>query len=43
MVLLDLQSLEAPTGGGGGGGGSTLTVLGCESAKPSNLSVVLCH
>ncbi|MEU4832449.1 SapB/AmfS family lanthipeptide [Streptosporangium sp. NPDC023615] len=43
MVLLDLQSLEAPTGGGGGGGGSTLTVLGCESAKPSNLSLVLCH
>ena len=44
MVLLDLQSLEAPTGGhGGGGGGSTLTVLGCQSAEPSNLSVVLCH
>ncbi|MEU4538502.1 SapB/AmfS family lanthipeptide [Streptosporangium sp. NPDC023825] len=43
MVLLDLQSLEAPTGGGGGGGGSTLTVLGCNSGKPSNLSVVLCH
>ncbi|WP_329083639.1 SapB/AmfS family lanthipeptide [Streptosporangium sp. NBC_01469] len=44
MVLLDLQSLEAPTGGhGGGGGGSTLTVLGCQSGKPSNLSVVLCH
>ncbi|WP_433239857.1 SapB/AmfS family lanthipeptide [Streptosporangium sp. CA-135522] len=43
MVLLDLQSLEAPTGGGGGGGGSTLTVLGCESHTPSNLSLVLCH
>ncbi|MER5643384.1 SapB/AmfS family lanthipeptide [Streptosporangium sp. NPDC023963] len=43
MVLLDLQSLEAPTGGGGGGGGSTLTVLGCNSGKPSNLSVALCH
>ncbi|WP_326823932.1 SapB/AmfS family lanthipeptide [Streptosporangium sp. NBC_01756] len=43
MVLLDLQSLEAPTGGGGGGGGSTLTVLGCESYKPSNLSLLLCH
>jgi hypothetical protein len=43
MVLLDLQSLEAPTGGGGGGGGSTLTVLGCNSGRPSNLSVVLCH
>ncbi|ACZ89148.1 SapB/AmfS family lanthipeptide [Streptosporangium roseum] len=44
MVLLDLQTLEAPTGGGhGGGGGSTLTVLGCESYKPSNLSLLLCH
>ncbi|MER5643386.1 SapB/AmfS family lanthipeptide [Streptosporangium sp. NPDC002524] len=45
MVLLDLQSLETPTGGGGhgGGGGSTLTVLGCNSGKPSNLSVALCH
>ncbi|WP_440063942.1 SapB/AmfS family lanthipeptide [Streptosporangium sp. OZ121] len=43
MVLLDLQSLEAPTGGGGGGGGSTLTVLGCQSGKPSNLSLLLCH
>jgi len=41
MVLLDLQSLETPTGGGGGG--STLTVLGCQSGRPSNLSVVLCH
>ncbi|WP_203871765.1 SapB/AmfS family lanthipeptide, partial [Planomonospora parontospora] len=26
MVLLDLQSLEAPSGGGHGGGGSSLTV-----------------
>jgi hypothetical protein len=46
MVLLDLQSMEAPTGGGyggGGGGGSTLTVLGCQSIKPSNLSLLLCH
>ncbi|GGK78687.1 hypothetical protein GCM10010126_42620 [Planomonospora parontospora] len=44
MVLLDLQSLEAPTGGGsGGGGGSTLTALTCNSGKPSNLSVALCH
>jgi hypothetical protein len=42
MALLDLQGLEAPTGGGGGGG-STLTVLGCGSTKPSNLSVALCH
>jgi hypothetical protein len=46
MVLLDLQSMEAPTGGhggGGGGGGSTLTILGCQSVKPSNLSLLLCH
>ncbi|MET9066511.1 SapB/AmfS family lanthipeptide [Streptosporangium sandarakinum] len=43
MVLLDLQSLEAPNGGGGGGGGSSLTVLGCESRTPSNLSLLLCH
>ncbi|AWS45194.1 SapB/AmfS family lanthipeptide [Streptosporangium sp. 'caverna'] len=46
MVLLDLQSLETPGGGhggGGGGGGSTLTVLGCASVTPSNLSLVLCH
>jgi len=44
MALLDLQGLETPTGGGGGGGGgSTLTVLGCGSARPSNLSVLICH
>jgi hypothetical protein len=46
MTLLDLQALEAPgkgSGGGGGGGGSTLTVLGCASQTPSNLSVALCH
>jgi len=42
MALLDLQGLEAPTGHGGGGG-STLTVLGCASQTPSNLSVALCH
>jgi hypothetical protein len=42
MALLDLQGLEAPTGGGHGGG-STLTVLGCESNTPSNLSVAICH
>ncbi|MFI9431548.1 SapB/AmfS family lanthipeptide [Streptosporangium sp. NPDC052375] len=42
-MLLDLQTMEAPGGGHGGGGGSTLTVLGCESAKPSNLSLLLCH
>jgi lanthionine-containing peptide SapB len=45
MALLDLQGLETPTGGGGGGGGggSTLTILGCESNTPSNLSLLLCH
>ena len=42
MALLDLQGLEAP-GGKGGGGGSTLTVLGCASQTPSNISLVLCH
>jgi hypothetical protein len=42
MALLDLQGLEAP-GGKGGGGGSTLTVLGCASQTPSNVSLVLCH
>jgi hypothetical protein len=42
MALLDLQGLEAP-GGKPGGGGSTLTVLGCASQTPSNLSVALCH
>jgi hypothetical protein len=49
MSVLDLQGLttEHETGGGhgggGGGGGSTLTVLGCDSHSPSNLSLVLCH
>jgi hypothetical protein len=42
MALLDLQGLEAPSGNAGGGG-STLTVLGCASQTPSNLSVALCH
>ncbi|MCC5581933.1 SapB/AmfS family lanthipeptide [Microtetraspora sp. AC03309] len=42
MVLLDLQGMETP-GGGGYGGGSTLTVLTCQSGRPSNLSLVLCH
>ncbi|HEX4721141.1 MAG TPA: SapB/AmfS family lanthipeptide [Pseudonocardiaceae bacterium] len=42
MALLDLQGLEAP-GGKGGNGGSTLTVLGCDSHRPSDLSVLLCH
>jgi hypothetical protein len=45
MVLLDLQALETPGYGHGGHhhGGSTLTVLGCGSQRPSNLSLVLCH
>ncbi|WP_214107806.1 SapB/AmfS family lanthipeptide [Acrocarpospora catenulata] len=43
MVLLDLQTMEAPGGGHGGGGGSTLTLLGCQSYTPSNLSLLLCH
>jgi hypothetical protein len=45
MALLDLQGLETPGYGGGhhGGGGSTLTVLGCASQTPSNLSLLLCH
>jgi hypothetical protein len=46
MSILDLQGLDVrePMGGdGGGGGGSTLTVLGCESKTPSNISLALCH
>ncbi|MFB6721468.1 SapB/AmfS family lanthipeptide [Kribbella sp. NPDC056345] len=43
MALLDLQGLETPGYGGGHGGGSTLTVLGCASGRPSNLSLLLCH
>jgi hypothetical protein len=50
MSVLDLQGLTTEAngghGGGGGdhdGGGSTLTVLGCASQTPSNLSVALCH
>lgn len=45
MALLDLQGLETPGGHGGGhgGGGSTLTLLGCGSRRPSNLSLLLCH
>jgi len=42
MSVMDLQGLEAEHGGHGGGG-STLTVLGCASQTPSNLSVALCH
>jgi hypothetical protein len=50
MSILDLQGLTTEENGGhdgggngGGGGGSTLTVLGCASQTPSNLSVALCH
>lgn len=43
MALLDLQGLQAPTSTDVASGGSTLTVLGCHSGKPSNLSVALCH
>jgi hypothetical protein len=50
MSVLDLQGLttEMEGGGGHGGGGdghggSTLTVLGCASQTPSNVSLVLCH
>ncbi|MFF0265447.1 SapB/AmfS family lanthipeptide [Kribbella sp. NPDC004536] len=45
MALLDLQGLEAPgyCGGGHHHAGSTLTVLGCASQTPSNLSLLLCH
>lgn len=42
MALLDLQGLEAP-GGKGGGQGSTLTLILCDSHRPSNLSVLDCH
>jgi hypothetical protein len=44
MSVLDLQGLTTDMEGGkGGGGGSNLTVLGCQSKTPSNLSVALCH
>ena len=44
MSVLDLQGLTAEMETGGhGGGGSTLTVATCGSAKPSNLSVAICH
>jgi len=42
MAFLELQGMKRP-GGHGGGGGSTLTVATCESQRPSNLSVALCH
>ncbi|GAA2316998.1 SapB/AmfS family lanthipeptide [Nonomuraea sp. 3-1Str] len=43
MVLLDLQGLESPASSDVASGGSTLTVLGCHSGAPSNLSVAVCH
>ncbi|HEX4813543.1 MAG TPA: SapB/AmfS family lanthipeptide [Nonomuraea sp.] len=43
MVLLDLQGLEAPAASDVASGGSTLTVLICDSKKPSNLSAAICH
>ena len=43
MALLDLQGLETQGYGHHGHhhGGSTLTVLGCASQTPSNLSLLL--
>ncbi|MEW9531112.1 SapB/AmfS family lanthipeptide [Microbispora sp. NPDC049125] len=38
MALLDLQTLEAPTGGGGGG--SNLSLLGCTPHENSSLSII---
>ena len=43
MAFLELQGMKRPGGHGGGGGGSTLTVAGCASHTPSNISLVLCH
>jgi hypothetical protein len=43
MVLLDLQGMQEPASTGAASGGSTLTVLGCDSRKPSTLSVAICH
>ena len=48
MSVLDLQGLTTEASGGrgghdGGNGGSTLTVLGCASQTPSNISAALCH
>ncbi|GAA4196031.1 MULTISPECIES: SapB/AmfS family lanthipeptide [Microbispora] len=41
MALLDLQTLEAPTGGGGGGTqGSNLSLLGCTPHENSSLSII---
>jgi len=48
MSVLDLQGLTTEMegghdGGGHGGGGSSLTLLGCASQTPSNISLALCH
>jgi hypothetical protein len=47
MSVLDLQGLttemEGGHDGGHGGGGSTITLLGCASQTPSNVSLALCH
>lgn len=45
MALLDLQGMESPSVQGmeAPSGGSGLTILGCKSKTPSNLSVALCH
>ncbi|KAA9377478.1 SapB/AmfS family lantipeptide [Microbispora cellulosiformans] len=40
MALLDLQTLEAPTGGGGGTTGSNLSLLGCTPHENSSLSII---
>ncbi|KAA9377479.1 SapB/AmfS family lantipeptide [Microbispora cellulosiformans] len=39
MALLDLQTLEAPTGGGGTTG-SNLSLLGCTPHENSSLSII---
>ncbi|MBO4273548.1 SapB/AmfS family lanthipeptide [Microbispora triticiradicis] len=38
MALLDLQTLEAPTGGGSTG--SNLSLLGCTPHENSSLSII---
>jgi hypothetical protein len=43
MSVLDLQGLTPEMETGGGGGGSTVTALTCNSGKPSNVSLALCH
>ncbi|MEO3813698.1 SapB/AmfS family lanthipeptide [Sphaerisporangium sp. B11E5] len=38
MALLDLQTMDIPTGGGGGG--SNLSLVGCTPHENSSLSVL---